>query len=103
MRGIARLCGHPRYATPLALIKRAHSSKVSIGVASGHRRPNSRVVAIALSPLRYPEPLTGRWAKARDKAASTEPDRRGHEIRVRYPLFGTIDEDYFLAAISDVK
>jgi Holliday junction resolvase RusA-like endonuclease len=32
MRGIARLCGHPRYATPLALIKRAHSSKVSIGV-----------------------------------------------------------------------
>jgi hypothetical protein len=32
MRGIARLCGHPRYATPLALIRRAHSSKVSIGV-----------------------------------------------------------------------
>jgi putative addiction module component (TIGR02574 family) len=39
MRGIARLCGHPRYATPLALIKRAHSSKVSIGVVSGRSGP----------------------------------------------------------------
>jgi hypothetical protein len=31
------------------------------------------------------------------------PDRHWHGIRVRWPLFGTMAEDYFRAAISDVK
>jgi hypothetical protein len=32
MRRMTKLCGPPRYAMPLATGKRAHSSKVSIGV-----------------------------------------------------------------------